>query len=80
MGILSIFWLASRELSGRPGRSLLSLLALCLSVGLVAATGSIGALMRAGVAAPAPLLGQQADLWISSAYDADYDLPASLAR
>ena len=80
MGILSIFWLASREWSGRPGRSLLSLLALCLSVGLVAATGSIGALMRAGVAAPAPLLGQQADLWISSAYDADYDLPASLAR
>ncbi|MCL7454453.1 MAG: ABC transporter permease [Anaerolineae bacterium] len=78
MGIRSIFWLAFRELKGRPGRSLLSLLSLSLSVGLIAATGSIGAWMRAGVASPAPLVGQQADLWISSAYDADYDLSASL--
>jgi putative ABC transport system permease protein len=80
MGIRWIFWLAFCELSGRPARTLLSVLALVLSVGLVAATGSIGALMRHGVASPAPQLGQQADLWISSAYDADYDLPASVAR
>jgi putative ABC transport system permease protein len=80
MGIRWIFWLAFRELKGRPGRSLLSLLALSLSVGLIAATGSIGTWMRASVAGPAPLAGRQADLWISSAYDADYDLPASVAQ
>jgi putative ABC transport system permease protein len=73
-----LFWLALRELWARRWRSLLSLLALALSVGLVVATGSIGALMQASVATPAPLLGRPADLWISSAYDADYDLPASL--
>lgn len=71
-------WLALRELWVRRGRSLLSLLALALSVGLVVATGSIGALMQASVATPAPLVGHPADLWISSAYDVDYDLPASL--
>ena len=80
MGLREILWLAFRELSGRPGRALLSLLALSLSAGLIAATGSIGALMRASVSSPAPLVGQRADLWIASAYDADYDLPASLAR
>jgi putative ABC transport system permease protein len=72
-------WLALRELWLRRGRSLLSLLALSLSVGLVVATGSIGALMQASVATPAPLTARSADLWISSAYDADYDLPAGLA-
>jgi len=72
-------WLALRELRVRRYRSLLSLLALALSVGLVVATGSIGALMQASVATPAPLLGRPADLWISSAYDVDYDLPAGLA-
>ena len=74
-----LFWLALRELWVRRYRSLLSLLALALSVGLVVATGSIGALMQASVATPAPLLGRPADLWISSAYDVDYDLPADLA-
>ena len=74
-----IFWLALRELWVRRYRSLLSLLALALSVGLVVATGSIGALMQASVATPAPLLGRPADLWISSGYDVDYDLPAGLA-
>ncbi len=72
-------WLALRELRVRRGRSLLSLLALALSVGLVVATGNIGALMQASVATPAPLLGRPADLWISSGYDVDYDLPADLA-
>ena len=74
-----LFWLAWRELWVWRGRSLLSLLALALSVGLVVATGSLGALMRTSVATPAPLLGRPADLWISSAYDVDYDLPADLA-
>ena len=74
-----LFWLALRELWIRRYRSLLSLLALALSVGLVVATGSISALMQASVAAPAPLLGRPADLWVSSAYDVDYDLPAGLA-
>ncbi len=74
-----LFWLALRELRRRRGRSLLSLLALALSVGLVVATGSIGALMQASVARPHPLLGRPADLWVSSAYDVDYDLPADLA-
>jgi putative ABC transport system permease protein len=73
------FRLAYRELWVRRGRSLLSLLALALTVGLVVATGSIGALMQAGLATPAPLLGQPPDLWVSSAYDVDYDLPAGLA-
>lgn len=72
-------WLAWRELWNRRWRSLLSLLALALSVGLMVATGSIGALMQASVGTPAPLLGRPADLWISSAYDVDYDLPAGLA-
>jgi len=100
------FRLALRELWSRRWRSLLSLLALTLSVGLVVATGSIGTLMRAGMARPAPLLGRPADgstgrpdsrqplarpgpgtgqarelaeiLWISSATDVDYDLPAGL--
>jgi putative ABC transport system permease protein len=71
--------MALRELWSRRGRSLLSLLALALSVGLMVATGSIGALMQTSVATPAPLLGRPADLWISSAYDVDYDLPADLA-
>jgi putative ABC transport system permease protein len=71
--------LALRELWSRRWRSLLSLLALALSVGLVVSTGSIGALMQASVATPAPLPGRPTDLWISSAYDVDYDLPASLA-
>jgi len=70
--------LALRELSSRRWRSLLSLLALALSTGLVAATGSIGARMQASVATPAPLLGRPADFWVSSAYDVDYDLPAGL--
>jgi len=74
-----LFWLALRELWVRRHRSLLSLLALALSVGLVVATGSIGALMQTGVATPVPLLGRPADMWISSAYDVDYDLPAGLA-
>jgi putative ABC transport system permease protein len=73
------FQLACRELWLRRGRSLLSLLALALSVGLVVATGSVGASMTANVARPVPLLGRPADLWIGSAYDVDYDLPASLA-
>jgi putative ABC transport system permease protein len=71
-------WLALRELWSRRWRSLLSLLALALSVGLVVATGSIGALMQASVARPIPLLGRPADLWVSSAFDVDYDLPAGL--
>jgi putative ABC transport system permease protein len=77
-GKVWIVWLALRELWAWRYRSLLSLLALALSVGLVVATGSIGALMQASVATPAPLLGRPADLWISSAYDVDYDLPADL--
>ncbi len=74
-------WLALRELWARRGRSLLSLLALALAVGLVVATGSIGALMQATVAASTPLPGptRAEILWISSAYDVDYDLPASVA-
>jgi putative ABC transport system permease protein len=79
-------WLALRELWARRGRSLLSLSALALAVGLVVATGSIGALMQATVAASTPLSGPAAEgpdrseiLWISSAYDVDYDLPAGLA-
>jgi putative ABC transport system permease protein len=71
--------LALRELWTRRGRSLLSLLALALSVGLVVATGSVGALMQAEVAVPASLPGHPGALWIGSAYDADYDLPAGLA-
>jgi len=71
---------ALRELWSQRGRSLLSLLALALSVGLVIATASISALMRASVAAPAPPLIRPGELlWISSAYDVDYDLPADLA-
>jgi putative ABC transport system permease protein len=72
-------WMALRELWSWRWRSVLSLLALALSLGLIVATGSIGGLMQASVATPAPLLGRPADLWISSAYDVDYDLPASLA-
>jgi putative ABC transport system permease protein len=34
--------------------------------------------MQASVARPTPLLGRPADLWVSSAFDVDYDLPASL--
>jgi putative ABC transport system permease protein len=77
-----LFWLALRELWARRGRSLLSLLALALAVGLVVATACIGALMQATVAASTPLPGQVARseiLWIGSAYDVDYDLPADLA-
>ena len=74
-----LLWLAVRELWSQRQRSFLSLLALALSVGLVVATGSIGVLMQASVATPAPLIGRPADLWVSSAYDADYDLPANLA-
>ncbi len=73
-----LFWLARRELWARRWRSLLSLLALALSVGLLVATGSIGALLRSSAATPVPLLGRPADLWIGSAYDVDYDLPAHL--
>jgi putative ABC transport system permease protein len=74
-----LLWLALRELWTRRWRSLLSLLALALSAGLIVATGSIGALMRASVAAPAPLLGDPEQiLWVTSAYDVDYDLPATL--
>jgi putative ABC transport system permease protein len=73
-----IIWLAIRELWAWRSRSLLSLLALALSVGLVTATGSIGALMQASVAKPSPLLGRSADLWVSSAFDVDYDLPLDL--
>jgi putative ABC transport system permease protein len=72
-------WLALRELWARRWRTLLALSALALSVGLVVATGSLGALMQISVATPAPLLGRSADLWISSAYDVDYDLPGELA-
>ena len=71
-------WLALRELWSWRWRSSLSLLALALSVGLVVATGSIGAQMQVGMATPAPLLGRPADLWVSSAYDVDYDLPAGV--
>ena len=74
-----LLWLALRELWSRCQRSCLSLLALALSAGLVVATGSLGALMQASVATPAPLIGRPADLWVSSAYDVDYDLPANLA-
>ena len=70
-------WLALRGLWSRRWRTLLSLSALALSVGLVVATGSSGALMQASVVTPARLLGRPADLWIASAYDVDYDLPAS---
>ena len=70
--------LALRGLWSRRWRSLLSLSALALSVGLVVATGSIGARMQASVATPARLLGRPADLWIASAYDVDYDLPARM--
>ena len=73
-----VVWLALRELWVWRYRSLLSLLALALSVGLIMATGSIGALMRTSMALPAPPLGRPADLWISSAYDVDYDLPLDL--
>ena len=85
-----LLWLALRELRSWRLRSLLSLIALALSVGLVVATTHIGAAMRASVATPAPLLGRPAGgstmstdtladlLWVSSAYDADYDLPARL--
>ena len=95
MGVRWLTWLALRELWGRRWRSLLSLLALALSVGLVVATGSIGALMQASIATPALFPGAPASgptgapfesgqgpaeiLWISSAYDVDYDLPAGLA-
>lgn len=74
-------WLALRELWARRGRSLLSLLALALAVSSVVATVSIGALMRTAVAASTPLPGSNTAgiLWISSAYDVDYDLPAGLA-
>jgi len=71
-------WLALRGLWSRRWRTLLSLSALALSVGLVVATGSIGALMQASVVTPARLLGRPADLWIASAYDVDYDLPARM--
>ena len=79
VGMNWLLWMALRGLWARRFRSLLSLLALALSVGLVVATGSIGALMRSSIATPAPLLGRPADLWISSVYDVDYDLPAGLA-
>jgi len=89
-----LFRLALRELWLRRWRSLLSLLALTLSVGLVTATGSIGALMRTSVVTPIPSLGRPIGsptepsdrtssqgpveaLWVSSAYDVDYDLPLS---
>jgi len=49
-------WLALRGLWSRRWRSLLSLSALALSVGLVVATGSIGALMQASVVTPARLI------------------------
>lgn len=79
-----LLWLALREMW--RWRSLLSLLALALSTGLVVATGSIGRLMQAGVMTPVSLVGRHVErtielaeiLWISSAYDVDYDLPASL--
>jgi putative ABC transport system permease protein len=70
--------LARRELEARRGRTTLAMLALAMSVGLVVTTGRIGALMRVSVATPAPLLGRAADLWVGSAYDVDYDLPAGL--
>jgi putative ABC transport system permease protein len=81
-----LLWLALRELWHWRWRSLLSLLALALSTGLVVATGSIGRLMQAGVMTPVPPVGRHGErttelteiLWISSAYDVDYDLPASL--
>jgi putative ABC transport system permease protein len=69
---------AVREAWVRRGRSTLWVIALALSAGLVLATGSIGTLMKAGLDRPAPLLGRPADLWISSAYDVDYDLPAEV--
>ncbi len=72
--------LAWRELWAWRGRSLLAMLALALGVGLVVATNSLAALMRASVARPVPLLGRPADLWVSSAYDVDYDLPAGLCH
>jgi putative ABC transport system permease protein len=74
-----LWWLAWRQVWSWRGRSLLSLLALALGVGLLVATGSIGALMQASLSVPAPLDGRPADLWIASAYDADYDVPAGLA-
>jgi putative ABC transport system permease protein len=70
--------LAYRELGARRGRSLLALMAVTMSVGLIVTTSSISGLMQASVATPAPLLGRPADLWVSSAYDVDYDLPANL--
>jgi putative ABC transport system permease protein len=74
----NLAWLALRELRFRWVRSLLLLLALALSSGLVTATINIGARMTASLAQAAPLLGRPADLWISSAYDLDYDLPGDL--
>ncbi|MGD8625740.1 MAG: ABC transporter permease [Anaerolineae bacterium] len=74
--LLALAW---RELWVRRGRTLLSLLALALGVGLVTATGALGALLRANVDRPAPLVGRPADLWVHSAYDADYDLPPGLS-
>ena len=79
MSICNLAWLALRELRVRWARSLLLLAALALGSGLVTATVSLGALMAAGLARPAPLLGRPADFWISSAYDVDYDLPGDLA-
>ncbi|MEJ2736894.1 MAG: hypothetical protein P8189_25575 [Anaerolineae bacterium] len=82
-----LVWFALRQLWARRGRSLLSLSALALAVGLVVATGGLGVQMQAGLATPFPLLDGLADgsaelaeiLWVSSAYDVDYDLPADLA-
>lgn len=79
MSTRNLPWLAWRELRAHGGRSLLLLLALALSSGLVTATVAIGDLMAAGMDRPAPLLGRPADFWISSAYDVDYDLPGHLA-
>ncbi len=79
MSIRSLAWLALRELRFRWVRSLLLILALALSSGLVMATLRIGGLMTAGLAQAAPRLGRPADFWITSAYDLDYDLPGDLA-
>lgn len=73
-----LLWLAWRDLTSQRWRTLLSLLALALSVGLLVATSSIGLVIQSVLSKPVPLAGQSADFWITSAYDADYDLPAGL--
>lgn len=75
-----LLWLAWRDVRAwPPARTILALAALALGVGLVAATGTLGAALRATLARPALAPGRTADLWLASAYDVDYLIPAALA-